>query len=85
MLATPCADQFDVGIVPVVAHAVGNDGRHQRFDCAQHGDGEGRAQQAVDQVGAKLRDLQVRQAAGNAAEAGADRLHRQLEEDTRLR
>ena len=44
-------NQFDVRIVPVIAHAVRNHRRHQRFDRAQHGHGECGPQQAVDQVG----------------------------------
>ena len=33
------ADEFYVGIMVVVAHAVRNHGRHERFDRAQHRDG----------------------------------------------
>ena len=75
------ADQFDVGIVAVVAHAVGDHGRHQRLDRSQHGHGEGRSEQAVDQAGVPLRDREMRQAAGNSAEARADGFHRQLEQE----
>ena len=61
-------DQFDIGIVAVVdvagiAHAIGNHGRHQRFDRAQHGDGQSRTEQSVNQVGAKRGNVEMRQAA----------------------
>ena len=63
----------------VVAHAVGDDGGHQRFDRAQHGDGEGGTKQAVDEVGAEFGDHEVRQAAGDSAKARADGFDRKLE------
>ena len=41
-------DEFRIGIVAVARDAVGHRGRKQRFDGAEHGDGEGRWQQAAD-------------------------------------
>ena len=38
-------DELDVRVVPVAAHAIGDDGRHQRLDGAEHGDRQRRAQQ----------------------------------------
>ena len=35
-------DEFDVGVVAVAGHAVGNDGGEHAFKRGQHGDGEGR-------------------------------------------
>src|SRR5271169_497964 len=49
----PLADKFDVGVMAVVAHTIGDYGRHERFDRAQHGNGESGTEQAVDEVGAK--------------------------------
>ena len=79
-MATPWRDEFNVGIVPVIAHAVGDDGRHQRLDCAKHGHGEGGAEQTVNQVGAKMWNLQMWQAAGDAAETRADGFYGQFKE-----
>src|SRR5271157_5503441 len=52
------ADEFNVGIVAVVAHAVGDHRRHEGLDRAQHGNGEGGTEQSVNQVGAKAGNLQ---------------------------
>ena len=41
-------DQLLVRVVPGAGHAVRDDGRQQRFDRAEHRDGEGRAQQLDD-------------------------------------
>src|SRR5260370_31939754 len=76
----PLSDELDIRIMAVVTHAVGDYGRHQRFDRAQHGNGEGWAEQAVNQIGAEVGNLQVRQAAGDSAEAGADGFHGKSEE-----
>ncbi len=71
--------EFDVRIVLVAAHAVGNHCGHQRFDRSEHCDGDGRRNQRAQQVKTKLRHLQLRQAGGNSAESRADRFHRKLE------
>ncbi len=41
-------DEFRIGVVAVAGDAVGYGRREQRFDGAEHGDGEGRRQQAPD-------------------------------------
>src|SRR6267154_996701 len=74
------ADELDVGIVVVVAHPVGDHRRHERFDRAQHRHGEGWAKQTVNQVGAEVGNLQMRQAAGDSSEARADGFYWELEE-----
>ena len=43
-------EQLGVGIVPRARHAVGDDGRQQRLDAAQHGDGEARRQQLAQRA-----------------------------------
>ena len=43
-------DELDVRVVLVAAHPVRDDGREQRLDGAQQGDGERRGQQTEDQV-----------------------------------
>ena len=42
MLAMPWAHEFDVGVVAVAGHAVGNDGGEHAFKRGEHGDGKGR-------------------------------------------
>ncbi len=74
------ANQFDVGIVAVVAHAIGDHRRHQGFNRAQHGDGDRRAQQSVNKIGAEAGNRQMRQAAGNAAETASNGVDGKLEE-----
>src|SRR3546814_7819485 len=41
-------DQFLVRTMPRPRHAVGHDGRKQRLDPGQKGDGEGRGQHRID-------------------------------------
>ena len=77
----PLSDQFHVGIVLVVAHAIGDDGGHQRFDGAQHGHRHRGAEQAVNQVGMKCRYLKVGPATRNPAEAASNGFDWQLEQD----
>ena len=48
--------ELDVGIVLVVAHAVGDDCGHQRLDGAEHRDGEGRREKLARRVVAEMRD-----------------------------
>src|ERR1700688_3685560 len=74
------ADELDVGIVAVVAHPVRDYRRHERFDRAEHRNREGRAEQAVNQVGAESRNLKMRKAARDSAEARADGFDWELEE-----
>ena len=74
------SNELNVGIVPVVAHPIRDHSRHQRFDRAQHGYGKSRSEQPMDQIGAEVGNLPVRQAARNSAEFCPDRCHRQLKE-----
>jgi hypothetical protein len=37
-IGDPVREQLDVRIVPPAGHAIGDDGRHQRFDRAKHRD-----------------------------------------------
>ena len=67
-------EELHVGVVPVTAHPVGDDRRQQRLDGTQHRDRQRRRQQRQDQVGTKARNVNVRQAGRDAAEARADRL-----------
>ena len=34
--------EFHVGVVAIAAHAIGDDGGEQAFNCGEKGDGEGR-------------------------------------------
>ena len=72
-------DQFDVRVMPVIAHAVSNHSRHQGFNRSQHRNSERRSEQAVNQIGTEPRNMQMRQARGNPAESRSNRFHRQLE------
>ena len=72
MLAMPWPTSSTLGLCLVAAHAVGNDGGHQRFNRAEHGHGDGRRNQRAQQIQAKLRNLDSRKAGRNAAEARAD-------------
>jgi len=69
-------EQLHVRVVPPADHAIGDDGRHQRFDRAQHRDGQRRGQQRQHQVWTELRHPERRQPRGKPAEAAADRLDR---------
>ena len=80
MLATPCANSSTFGVVPVAAHAIGDDRRQQRLDRAEHRHRQRRREQRQDQVRAELRHVELRQAGRNAAEARADRLDVETEQ-----
>ncbi|MCY1413089.1 hypothetical protein D9M71_285140 [compost metagenome] len=69
------ADQFLVGVVAGAGHAVGDHRREQRLDGAEHGDGEGRADQFQHARQGHLRQAQARQSEWNSAEGAADGGH----------
>ena len=81
----PLRDQLDVRVVPIAAHPVGDDRRHQRFHRAEERDGERRPEEARHQLDAKLRDGERRPAARDAAKAGPDRLDRRPKTGDRRR
>src|SRR5581483_3237219 len=56
----------------ITAHAVGDNGRHQGFNGAQHGDGDGGRDQGPQQVDVEARNYDVRQARRNSAKAGTN-------------
>ena len=56
-------DQFGVGIVPVPDHRIGDHGGQQAFERGQQGDRQRGGQQRQDEVGAKTRQINGRQAA----------------------
>ena len=58
---------------------IGNPGAQQRFDRAEHGDGEGGRDQILDRRPREFRQRERRQPFGDAAEARTDRLDRQAE------
>jgi len=63
----------------VIAHAVRDHGRHERFDCAQHGDGEGGTEQAMDEVRRESAESQSEaDRLGIPPKRGADGFHGQL-------
>ena len=72
--------QFRVGVVAVAAHRVGDHGREQAFERGQNRHRQRGRQQRQDQVGAKLRNVDGRQGAADAAEFAADGFDRQVEE-----
>ena len=73
-------NQLDVGVVTVAGHAVRDDGGEQAFDGAQHRDGEGRGEEWEDVLRAEVREGEGREAARNAAEAGADGFDVEMEQ-----
>ena len=77
MLAIALRKQLDVRVVPRAAHAIGDDGREQRLDRAEHGDRSASATAASGSGRPEPRHAGSRAAGGNAAEAAADRLDRQ--------
>ena len=78
-------DELDVRIVPIAAHAIGDDRRHQRLDRAEHRDGEGRREQREDERRPKRRDVKCRQARGHGAKSRRHGLDRQLGRPRRRR
>ena len=76
----PLRHQLHVRIVPVAAHPVGDNRRHQRLERAEHRHRQRRTEQDADEIGPEPRDGQCGPPRRNAAEAGADRLDRQLKE-----
>ncbi|MNS93428.1 hypothetical protein D3C72_1276040 [compost metagenome] len=64
--------QLLVGIVPGAGHAVGHHRGQQRFDRAQHGDGEGRPCQLQHACQRDVRQRGHGQPARQAAKGGAD-------------
>ena len=79
----PLRHQFDVGVVPVAAHAVGDHRRHQRFDGAEHRHGDGGHDQPAQQLGTECGQVERRQAARNPAKAAPDGLDRPAEQRDR--
>ncbi len=65
----------------IAGHAVGNDGRKHAFKRGQHGHGEGGGDEGQNVFGVKVGDGEWRQAARNAAEAGADGFDGKVKED----
>ena len=76
-------DQFAVGAMPAADHAVGDDCGQQRFDAGKEGDRECTGKQFARAFERNVRKAEVRQRRGNAAEARADRLDRQMDEQDR--
>ena len=58
----PLCGQLDVGIVTVARHPIRDDGGEQRFDRAEHGDGQGRREEAEHQVQPHGRQVIAREA-----------------------
>ena len=54
-VGNPLTDQFDIGVVPVVAHAVRNHSRHQRLDGSEHSYGKSRSQESMHHAGVPMR------------------------------
>ena len=73
-------DQFDVGVVAVAGHAVGNDGGEHAFKRGQQRHGKGRRNQRQNVLGVKVGNGEGRKAARNSAEAAADGLDGQMEQ-----
>ena len=63
-------DEFDVGVVAVAAHAVGDDGGEQAFDGGEQGDGEGGGQEREDVLGVEVGKCEMREAAGECRRSG---------------
>ena len=60
-IGKPLTDEFLVGTVACAGHAVGDDCREQRFDSAEHGDGEGGQDEGGDFRPAEIRQGEGRQ------------------------
>jgi hypothetical protein len=65
------ADQLLVGVVLGAGHAVCHHRREQGLDGAEHGDGEGRADELEDARQSEGRELEGREPPGDPAEGGA--------------
>ncbi len=72
--------QLHIGIVFVVAHAIGNHRRHQGFDRAKHGHCERGRKELPDRVVVQLRHSDGRQSAWNSAEARPDGFDRKAKQ-----
>ena len=70
--------ELDVWIVAIAGHAIGDDGRHQRLDGAEHADGDRRRQQREYQRRLERREVEFRQPGRHGAEPRCDGLDRQL-------
>jgi hypothetical protein len=62
-------NEFDIGVMTVAGHAVGNDGGEEAFDGAEESDGEGGWEQRKDVFGMQVGQGDVREALGDAAES----------------
>ena len=62
-------DQFDVGVVTVAGHAVGDDRGEHAFKRGQQRHGEGRGNQRQNVLGVKVGNGEGRESARNAAES----------------
>ena len=71
-IGKPLADEFLVGTVARTSHAVGDDRREQRFDSAEHGDGEGGQNEGGDFRPAEIRQGEGWQFLRDAAVGRAD-------------
>ena len=65
-------DELHVGVVVVAAHAVCNYGGEQAFHGGEHGDGEGGGEEGEEVYAVEVGEGEVGEAAGDAAELGAD-------------
>src|SRR5688572_13494545 len=73
-------DQLHVRPMTAADHAVGDDGRQQRFNGAEQGDGERWTHERPDLLEARRWKARRGYRAGDRAETRADRLDRQIEE-----
>jgi hypothetical protein len=67
------ADQFLIGIVPLVHHAIGDDGAQEGLHGDEHGDGEGGLDQLREHFEANVWEVELGQTPAHAAKLRANR------------
>jgi len=75
--------QFGVGVVAIAAHRIRHHRRKQAFERGQYCHRKRRRQQRQDQIRAKLRNMDGRQRAADAAEFTANGFDWQLKHASR--
>ncbi len=75
-------NEFDIGVVAIAGHAVGDDGGEHAFQRGKHRDGKCRRNQWQDVLGVEVGNGEGRESARNSAEASADGFDRKMKPGT---
>src|SRR4029434_8479512 len=69
-------DEFRIGVMAIMNHAVGNNGRQQALYSGEKRDRHGGGQKELYEIQGEMRSQKSWDAAGNSTKAASDRFHR---------